>query len=139
MQMIGLRVVQAAGIFLFACSQPRTAEVAPTTIHECYPSPLPLGEAVGDSHILDAESLSRFRERLDRTGVEYTLNTPDPALRLPTPKCPECQARRYDRIMYLVLARSRATRTLERYRVYLDGDRPTCIEDDFAYKNPYQS
>ena len=107
-----------------------------SSTNECRESSL--GVIVGDARIIYLENLSQFRERLDRTGVEYTLGPSDPALPLPTPRCPHCRASHYDRVLYLILERSRQTRTLQRFRIYLDGDRLVCIEDYFSYRNPYE-
>lgn len=109
-----------------------------SSIHECYAQSPTLGDIVGDARILDVENLSQFRTRLEQAGAEYSLNPQHPALSVPTPRCPDCRVTHYDRVMYLILERSRQTRTLQRFRVYLNGEKLVCIEDDFAYKNPYE-
>lgn len=111
----------------------------PSRIQECYRQPLTIGAIFGDPEIVEAETLLQFRGRLDGTGVAYTLHTPDSAFSLPEPRSPACRGLPYDRVMYLIIDRSRRKRTLQRFRLFLDGDRPVCIEDDFAHKNPYQS
>jgi hypothetical protein len=121
-----------------ACAPPEPGVNMSARIQECYAQPVTLGSIVGNTNILDANNLSGFRQILDDAGVEYTLTSPDPALSLPTPKCRECQARRYNRVMTLIFERSRQTRTLQRFLLYLDDDRPICVEDDFAYRNPYE-
>jgi hypothetical protein len=121
-----------------ACAPPESGGNMFARIQECYEQPVTLRTIIGNRNILDVDNLSEFRQILDSSGAEYTLTSPDPALSLPAPKCLECQARRYNRVMYLIFERSRQTRTLQRFILYLDDDRPVCIEDDFSYKNPYE-
>jgi hypothetical protein len=120
------------------CAPPEPEGDMSARIQGCYEQPVTLGAILGNTDALKVSNLSEFREALDSTGHEYSLGSPDRALSLPTPRCLECQGRRYDRVMYLIFERSRQTRTLQRFILYLDGDRPVCIEDDFAYKNPYE-
>ena len=121
-----------------ACTQSKSNEMKTSPAHECYETSVRLGEALGISGFTNIDNLSQLRQYLDGRGIEYTLNAPDPALSLPTPSCLDCQTSHFDRIMYLILERSRQTRVLERYRIYLNGTELICVEEDFAYKNPYQ-
>jgi hypothetical protein len=137
--LMGIAFLQTVVPLLIACSEPGPDTMTSDGTTECSQSAVSLGQAVGDTNILGSAILSEFRERLDRTGVDYTLSTPDSALSIPTPVCPKCRSKHYDRVMYLILERSRQLRTLQRYRIYLDGERLVCVEADFAHKNPYQS
>lgn len=136
--MLKIATLALVTLVQIGCAPREPESVMPARIQECYAQPVTIGTIFGRRDILDASSLQQLRERLDSTGIGYTLHTPDPALSLPTPRCPACQSRHYDRVIYLIVERSRRERALQRFRIYLDGERPICIEDDFSYKNPYE-